>query len=528
MPLPWEGGWWRLGDIVQYEITSTLSILKTASLHREEILTFRNDLCRKEVSKGESVPPFYYVIPGQQRDLFELVNLVNLMKEHGVEVYRLKESFTLSGKNFEPGDVVIPLAQPFRPFIKEVLEPQEYPVRHYTPGGEVVKPYDIASWSLPLHRGITSFEMKERNEEFEGLLEKIEGEFTLAQGDPGNFWAAIFTATNNGSFNAAFIAAKRGMKVERMDQAISLGGIEYPKGSFIMYGEGKGREQVNALSKELKFSPAFIKEEWKLKTIPFAVPRIALVETYFHDMDAGWTRYIFDTYQIPFTVLHPDQFDKTDFVKSFDVVIFPSTDKSVLMTGKRQAGDDYYMGNYHPDYVKGMGKKGMDNMMTFLDNGGIIVAWGSSAALFEGTLEIPRGDKKEEFQLPFRDISSSLQRSGLYVAGSLLEVDINADHPLTYGMPEKAGIYFGRNTVFSTSVPRFDTDRRVIAKFPEKDILLSGYSENQELLGNKSAMIWLKKGKGQLVLFGFNPQFRASTQGSYKLLFNSLLLPKIN
>jgi len=528
MPLPWEGGWWRLGDIVQYEITSTLSILKTASLHREEILTFRNDLCRKEVSKGESVPPFYYVIPGQQRDLFELVNLVNLMKEHGVEVYRLKESFTLSGKNFEPGDVVIPLAQPFRPFIKEVLEPQEYPVRHYTPGGEVVKPYDIASWSLPLHRGITSFEMKERNEEFEGLLEKIEGEFTLTQGDPGNFWAAIFTATNNGSFNAAFIAAKRGMKVERMDQAISLGGIEYPKGSFIMYGEGKGREQVNALSKELKFSPAFIKEEWKLKTIPFAVPRIALVETYFHDMDAGWTRYIFDTYQIPFTVLHPDQFDKTDFVKSFDVVIFPSTDKSVLMTGKRQAGDDYYMGNYHPDYVKGMGKKGMDNMMTFLDNGGIIVAWGSSAALFEGTLEIPRGDKKEEFQLPFRDISSSLQRSGLYVAGSLLEVDINADHPLTYGMPEKAGIYFGRNTVFSTSVPRFDTDRRVIAKFPEKDILLSGYSENQELLGNKSAMIWLKKGKGQLVLFGFNPQFRASTQGSYKLLFNSLLLPKIN
>jgi len=198
------------------------------------------------------------------------------------------------------------------------------------------------------------------------------------------------------------------------------------------------------------------------------------------------------------------------------------------MTGKRQAGGGYYMGNYHPDYVKGMGKKGMDNLMTFLANGGIIVSWGSSTALFGGTLEIPGGDQKEEFQLPFRDLSDGLQRSGLYVAGSLLEVDITPDHPLTYGMPEKAGIYFGRNTVFSTSVPRFDMDRRVIAKFPEKNILLSGYSENEELLGNKSAMIWLKKGKGQLVLFGFNPQFRASTQGSYKLLFNSLLLPKMN
>ena len=71
-------------------------------------------------------------------------------------------------------------------------------------------------------------------------------------------------------------------------------------------------------------------------------------------------------------------------------------------------------------------------------------------------------------------------------------------------------------------------DRRVIAKFPEKDILMSGYAEKEEKIGNKSAMLWLKKGKGQLVLFAFNPQFRASTQGAYKLLFNSILLKNLN
>ena len=73
----------------------------------------------------------------------------------------------------------------------------------------------------------------------------------------------------------------------------------------------------------------------------------------------------------------------------------------------------------------------------------------------------------------------------------------------------------------------FDMDRRVIGSYPEKDILMSGYSAKEETVGNKAAMIWMKKGKGQFVFYGFNPQFRASTQTSFKLLFNALLLEKL-
>jgi hypothetical protein len=89
------------------------------------------------------------------------------------------------------------------------------------------------------------------------------------------------------------------------------------------------------------------------------------------------------------------------------------------------------------------------------------------------------------------------------------------------------GVFFRGRPVFTTSQPSFDMDRRVIASFPERDILMSGYSENEKKLGKKVAIVWLKKGKGQLVLMGFNPQFRASTEVSFKLLFNSILLPKI-
>ena len=101
------------------------------------------------------------------------------------------------------------------------------------------------------------------------------------------------------------------------------------------------------------------------------------------------------------------------------------------------------------------------------------------------------------------------------------------DHPLTLGLPREIGVVFNGNPVFTTSVPVFDMDRRVIGKFPEKDILMSGYCEKEETLGNKTNLVWLKKGKGQVVLFAFSPIFRASTQAAYKLLFNALLLPKL-
>ncbi|UCE05388.1 MAG: hypothetical protein JSW07_17495, partial [bacterium] len=127
MPLPWQGGWWRLSEMLEYEIASTMSTLKTASIYRKEILTFRNDLCRKEVQAGKTRPPFYYILPIAQHDQSELVNLVNLLREHGVTVYRLSSGIAIEDKPFKAGDIVVPLAQPFRAFIKEVMEKQQYP-----------------------------------------------------------------------------------------------------------------------------------------------------------------------------------------------------------------------------------------------------------------------------------------------------------------------------------------------------------------------------------------------------------------
>jgi len=524
---PWKGGWWRLGDIVEYEVSSTMSIIKTASLYREDILEFRNKMCREQVELGKTEAPYYYIMPEDQHDQGELVNLVNLMKEHGIEVFTLGEDVIHQNQLHRAGDVVIPLSQAFRPFIKEVMETQVFPERHYTPGGELIRPYDIASWSLPLHRYVASHEIKVRSTDLESKLKLHEGTYSLNDGGVSEAAAVVLPVNSNESFRAAFHALASGLKVQRLKEEVQLGGKSFSKGSFILY-KGSKKKAWEALMESLPFEPTPLLDKRAFASTQLELPRIALVETFFHDMDAGWTRYIFDTYHIPFTVLNPGDFKDKNLAENFDVIIFPDSDKETLMSGKRKRGGSYYQGSYHPDYVKGIGKEGMEKLMSFSDQGGIIVSWGRSVKLLEGMQKIKRGDEEEEFSLPFRDISADLSKAGLYIPGSLVRVNLIEDHPLTLGMPESFGVFSRGRPVFSTSVPIFDMDRRVIGSYPEKKVLMSGYAAEEEKMGNKAAMIWMKKGKGQFVLIGFNPQFRASTQGSYKLLFNSILLEKID
>ncbi|MFZ2287280.1 MAG: M14 metallopeptidase family protein [Bacteroidales bacterium] len=520
-PAPWPGGWWRLGDIVRLEIESTLSVIKTSSLHRGDILRFRNDICKREVEKGRSEPPYYYVVPAGQADQSELIRFVNLMREQGVSCYRLTADHTLDGINLKSGDFVYPLAQPFRAFVKEVMENQEFPVRHYSPGGEVIRPYDVTSWSLPLHRGLTSYEITSRDHAFEGKIKLFDEEYAPLQ--KSYRLPAVFPVTSNGSFMAAFMAAGKGMKVSRLDSEVQIEGKELGKGSFVI--TGGDATTLGTIAKEACTEPVYAGGAGTLPATEVSIPRIALVETYFSDVDAGWTRYLFDTYSLPYKIIRPGGFADTDLEGEFDIIIFPSSQKNILMTGKPGSDGAAYMSSYHPDYQKGMGKKGFERLLLFLNNGGTIISWGQSTDLFTGLLEMTADSTTAAFTLPFANTADQAKRDGLSIPGSLVRIELKEDHPLTRGMPASAGVFYRGNPLFTTSVPRFDMDRRVIGRFPEKKILLSGYCEREELLGGKPAMIWLRKGKGQIVLYSFNPQFRASTQGAYKLLFNALFLP---
>lgn len=526
MPLPWEGGWWRLSDILDYEVTSTLSAIKTCANHKEDILKFRNDLCRREVSRGKTQAPYYYIFPRDQHDQSEMVDLVNLLKTHGVKRYVLNEPVQIQDRNFEQGDVVIPLAQPFRPFIKEVLENQEYPVRHYTPGGEMIKPYDITSWSLPLHKGVESYEIDVRSEELETAISEIEGQYTLKGTIADDYAALVFPVTNNESYLAAFMAHQKEVEVGYTLDEHQIGDARISEGAFVINYSRRNREALDQITSELSVEPVVLREKPDFETKDLEFPKVGLIETYRHDMDAGWTRYVFDQYHIDYQVIHPDEVNDLN-ISEFDVLVFPDSHKSVLLSGSYESSSYYRMSSYPPEYTKGMGKEGLKKLMKYVDNGGRILSWGGSTELFMGKQTIEHGeDEKESFKLPVSNRADRMEEKGLYIPGSFVRVNLNKNSLLNVGMQDQTGVFYRGDPVLQTSAPIFDMDRRVLGHFPEdKDILLSGYAEKADEIAGEPTHAWVSKGEGKIIMFSFRPQFRASTTADFKMIFNGLLFP---
>jgi len=139
-PNPWKGGWWRLRDVMDYERIASDALLETAADRREDLL--RNLLTRARAAVAHGGADGYR-IPRQQHDWPTAQYLAWLMAEHNVEV-----------RQAENGDYWIPLAQPYSKFVEEMMEPQRYPEIRLQPGKDILRPYDVATWTLPLQMGV--------------------------------------------------------------------------------------------------------------------------------------------------------------------------------------------------------------------------------------------------------------------------------------------------------------------------------------------------------------------------------------
>jgi hypothetical protein len=168
---PWEGGWWRMGDAVDYCLTASKAVLDVTARYREEMLLSKYRLAQANIERFEVEAPYGWIFPTDQRDEFVLAELLDKFDLLGVEVYSADTEFEAAGRRFPQGTVVVPTSQAFGGFVKTLLERQDYPdlrqkthvwqaiPRRVEVEGGPLRPYDVAGWTLSLQMGLEAIEL---------------------------------------------------------------------------------------------------------------------------------------------------------------------------------------------------------------------------------------------------------------------------------------------------------------------------------------------------------------------------------
>src|SRR5580658_7513048 len=126
---------------------------------------------------------------------------------------------------------------------------------------------------------------------------------------------------------------------------------------------------------------------FKLKPI-----RIGLYDSYGGNMPSGWTRWLFEQYEFPFTVVYPQTLDAGDLKSKFDVLVFTDGAYRRPGGGGRGGGGGGFGGPIDPesipeDYRGWVGNISQDKtipqLKRFVEAGGSIVTIGSSTSMAE-------------------------------------------------------------------------------------------------------------------------------------------------
>jgi hypothetical protein len=512
MPSLWQGGWWRVRDIVEYQKIAAWATVDLAARNRETILWNMYLKGTRQTERGAAADVKAYAIPAAQHDPLTVQKLVNLLLKSGVEVQQSKARFEVDGRVYGPGSFVVPMAQPKQGLVRWMLGRTFYPDNSYTRDreGNPIRPYDMSTDTFNEFMGV---QVDPVGAAIEADLMRLEGQVTtkgtVANAAPNGY---VLSTKLNDTFRAVYQLLDKGATVRRVRS-----GDGFTPGDFIVSGAPPATLAPIAAETGVDF--VAVEGAPPQDTYEIRKPRVAMYQRYGGgNMDEGWTRLMFEQFNVPFTSIKDAELTKGKLEARYDVIVLPA-DSVAAMTGERPAGGGGRggrgggPGNTPPEFRSGFGAQGVEALQSFVQNGGTLLTFAQS-----GDLPIQR------FGLPLRNIVSGLSSTQFWSPGSTLRVRFDTDHPLAYGMPREGfALFMNGSQVYEVTSTERSHDVEVFTNFVDRDILQSGWLLGEEVIAKKAAAVSVRHGDGRVVLIGFRPQHRDQTHGTFKLVFNALL-----
>ena len=554
-PFPIDPQKWYFRNSIDYSVSLNYAVLNYASRHKDELLMNIYTMGKNSIEAGskdhwtkspnkvemaidlaktdqkemrnDTLPLAYfdkiykqpalrdpraYIIPIDQTST--AITFVNILIKSGIRVEKATANFSVGNKKYLAGTYIVKTNQAFRPHVIDMFEPQDHPNDFQYPGGPPVRPYDAAGWTPAYTMGI----------EFDRVLESFDGPFqTIPYGEIQQQKGSVETNTKGYQFstkdNASFILVNDLLKA----------GVSVQKNANYFYVEANAAVN-NLMEKGVSYGVQItsLTQMPSAQSSKLQSKRIALWDVYGGSMPSGWTRWIFEQYHFPFTLIYSKEIDGGALKNKYDVIVFvggaiPAMRLEVGGGGFEFGGREPNESDVPEEYRASLGRitaaKSIPAIKEFLEAGGSVVTIGSSANLAYH-LKLPVKNALVEM---VNGKERPLPGEKFYIPGSVMQVAVNPTEKANWGIGKKADVYFSASPVFNLE-PNAIANKEVtpLAWYASDKTLRSGWAFGQSYLQDGVAAFSANVGKGKLYVYGPEITFRAQTHGSYKMLFNQL------
>jgi hypothetical protein len=411
--------------------------------------------------------------------------------------------------------------------VLDTFEPQDHPNDFAYPGGPPKRPYDNAGYTLAFQMGVEFDRIMDTSEcpceKIAGLASPAAATVASASGSTGY----VISPSQNDAFVAVNRLIKGGSTVSRLTAPLSANGKTYAAGSFYVPSGGSATQTVEAAAKGLGVKVDGVSAR-PTSVARVTAPRIGLWDTYGGSMPSGWTRWLLEQFEFPYSVVYTAQLDSGNLRARYDVLVFVDGAISVQGGGRggggggggggqaqRQPPEEFrfMVGRPTPERTVPVLKK-------FLEDGGQIITIGGSTQLAY-LLDLPVSNALVERSPTGGE--KALAADKFYVPGSVVRVAVDSTANVAAGSRSQVDVFYDNSPVFRLSPDAELKGVKPIAWFDSATPVRSGWGWGQNYLEGGIAMAEAKVGRGTLYLFGPEILFRGQPHGTFKFFFNAIM-----
>ena len=467
LPDPWPGGLWRPRDIMNMEMSASRSILSMAAKYRAEYLRNFYELGQRSIAvKITANDPVAYLIPAGQGNDEAIARMIGALIEQGVEVHKLEREL-----HAEYGaQAIVRISTP-----AGYKDGQRHNVE-----GEILSFNRVAQEEIPAGSYLIFLAQPYRA----NVLSLFEPQI----------YPKRLTAT--GEAERPYDVAGWTLPMQMGIESLAVMKIREPVAErklTIIRTEAEVRRDFGLAQRREGKSPI---------PNPLRRPRkLAVYKGWLGVMDEGWTRYVFDNFNVPYSSLLDADVRRGNLRARYDVIILPSQRMKDIIEGNQR-------GSYPSELTGGMTEAGVENLRRFVEEGGTLICFGASTEM-----------AIKRFNLPVRNVLENLKSSVFYGPGSILGLEVDTAHTIARGLPRDVNAYFINSAAFEVTDPG---RVRVVARYNSTHLLRSGWLLGEDKIKGKVALAEVPLGRGRIILFGFRPQHRGQTWGTFPFIFNAI------